>query len=93
MPKKKTEPAYKTVETITLPDANRVNIPTAEYQSIMRKDEQETECKKCFLHSAVVNDVWLVVCKTGGCRKVLGRWLRPRDFLHRPQHAQNLLIP
>jgi hypothetical protein len=45
MPKKKTEPAYKTVETITHPDANRVNIPTAEYQSIMRKDEQGAECK------------------------------------------------
>ncbi|GAB6058434.1 hypothetical protein [Desulfonatronum parangueonense] len=40
MPKKNTEPAYKTIETITHPDANRVNIPTAEYQSIMRKDEQ-----------------------------------------------------
>jgi hypothetical protein len=40
MPKKKTEPAYKTVETITHPDANRVNNPTPEYQSIMRKDEQ-----------------------------------------------------
>jgi len=45
MPKKKTEPAYKTIETITHPDANRVNIPTAEYQSIMRKDEQGAECK------------------------------------------------
>jgi len=40
MAKRKTEPSYKTVETITHPDANRVNIPTAEYQSIMRKDEQ-----------------------------------------------------
>ncbi|WP_084605010.1 DNA methyltransferase [Desulfonatronum thioautotrophicum] len=40
MPKKKPVPAYKTVETITHPDANRVNIPTAEYQSIQRKEEQ-----------------------------------------------------
>jgi hypothetical protein len=37
MPKKKTEPAYKTIETITHPDANRVNIPTVEYQSRVRK--------------------------------------------------------
>ncbi len=40
MPKKKTEPAYKTVETIKHTEASRVNIPTAEYQSVMRKDEQ-----------------------------------------------------
>jgi len=35
--KKKTE---KTIETIKHEDASRRNIPTAEYQSVMRKDEQ-----------------------------------------------------
>lgn len=30
---------YKSVETITHQDASRINIPTAEYQSVMRKDE------------------------------------------------------
>ena len=33
--------AKKTVETITHDDASRKNIPTAEYQSVMRKDEQD----------------------------------------------------
>jgi adenine-specific DNA-methyltransferase len=36
--KKKNNP--KTVETITHDEASRKNIPTAEYQSVMRKDEQ-----------------------------------------------------
>src|SRR6266446_8462492 len=30
----------KTVETLTHDDASRINLPTAEYQSVMRKDEQ-----------------------------------------------------
>ena len=30
----------KTVETITHDEASRKNIPTAEYQSVMRKDEE-----------------------------------------------------
>ena len=30
----------KTVETLTHEEATRKNIPTAEYQSVMRKDEQ-----------------------------------------------------
>ena len=39
MAKKKPE---KTVETITHDEASRINIPTAEYQSIMVKEDQET---------------------------------------------------
>jgi adenine-specific DNA-methyltransferase len=30
----------KTVETLTHGEASRKNIPTAEYQSVMRKDEE-----------------------------------------------------
>ena len=30
----------KTVETLTHDEASRKNIPTAEYQSVMRKDEE-----------------------------------------------------
>jgi adenine-specific DNA-methyltransferase len=37
MPKK---PTTKTIETLTHEDATRKNIPTAEYQSVMRKEEQ-----------------------------------------------------
>ena len=33
--------AKKIVETITHDDASRKNIPTTEYQSVMRKDEQD----------------------------------------------------
>ena len=33
-------PVKKTVETLTHEEAHRRNIPTAEYQSVMRKDEQ-----------------------------------------------------
>ena len=33
--------AKKMVKTITHDDASRKNIPTAEYQSVMRKDEQD----------------------------------------------------
>jgi len=39
MPRKKKR-ISKTVETITHDDATRKNIPTAEYQSVMRKDEE-----------------------------------------------------
>jgi adenine-specific DNA-methyltransferase len=39
MAKRKTK-AKKMVKTITHDDASRKNIPTAEYQSVMRKDEQ-----------------------------------------------------
>ena len=39
MPRKKKKTA-KTVETLTHDEASRKNIPTAEYQSVMRKDEQ-----------------------------------------------------
>ena len=39
MPSKKKR-ISKTVETITHDDASRKNIPTAEYQSVMRKDEE-----------------------------------------------------
>ena len=31
----------KTIETLTHDEASRKNIPTAEYQSVMRKDEQK----------------------------------------------------
>jgi len=34
------KPAEKTVETLTHGEASRLNIPTAEYQSVMRTDEQ-----------------------------------------------------
>ena len=37
MPKK---PTTKSIETLTHEDATRKNIPTAEYQSVMRKEEQ-----------------------------------------------------
>ena len=40
MPRKKKKPT-KTVETLTHDEASRKNIPTAEYQSVMRKDEQD----------------------------------------------------
>jgi adenine-specific DNA-methyltransferase len=40
MAKKTKEQAKKTVETLTHEEASRKNIPTAEYQSVMRKDEQ-----------------------------------------------------
>ena len=36
----KKEKYLKTVETLTHEEASRVNIPTAEYQSIMRPNEQ-----------------------------------------------------
>ena len=39
MPSKKKK-ISKTVETITHAEASRKNIPTAEYQSVMRKDEE-----------------------------------------------------
>ena len=39
MPRKKKK-TVKTVETLTHDEASRKNIPTAEYQSVMRKDEQ-----------------------------------------------------
>jgi len=40
MPKKKPAKKKKAVVTITHDEASRKNIPTAEYQSVMRKDEQ-----------------------------------------------------
>jgi adenine-specific DNA-methyltransferase len=40
MAKKETKQATKTVETLTHDEASRKNIPTAEYQSVMRTDEQ-----------------------------------------------------
>src|ERR1051325_9325320 len=41
MAEKPTKPEKKkTVATLTHEDASRKNIPTAEYQSVMRKDEQ-----------------------------------------------------
>ncbi len=39
MPRKKNK-SSKTVETLTHDEASRKNIPTAEYQSVMRKEEQ-----------------------------------------------------
>ncbi len=39
MPRKKKK-TTKTIETLTHDEASRKNIPTAEYQSVMRKDEQ-----------------------------------------------------
>ena len=39
MPRKKKK-ISKIVETITHDEATRKNIPTAEYQSVMRKDEE-----------------------------------------------------
>lgn len=33
--------ASKQVETLTHEDATRPNIPTAEYQSVMKRDEQD----------------------------------------------------
>ena len=42
MAKKTNPPAKKTVETLTHEEAHRKNIPTAEYQSVMRKDEQSS---------------------------------------------------
>ncbi len=39
MPRKAKKTA-KTVETLRHPDASRKNIPTAEFQAVMRKDEQ-----------------------------------------------------
>ena len=38
MPSKKQ--TLKTIETFTHDEASRKNIPTAEYQSVMRKDEE-----------------------------------------------------
>ena len=40
MAKKTKEPVKKSVETIVHDEAHRKNIPTAEFQSVMRKDEQ-----------------------------------------------------
>lgn len=40
MPPKKKKKNPKTVETLTHDEAPRKNIPTAEFQSVMRKDEQ-----------------------------------------------------
>lgn len=40
MPRKKKK-TTKTVETLTHDEASRKNIPTAEYQSVMRKNEQD----------------------------------------------------
>ena len=40
MAKKETKQATKTIETLTHDGASRKNIPTAEYQSVMRTDEQ-----------------------------------------------------
>src|SRR5450631_4110000 len=38
--KRLTQSPQKTVETLTHEEASRKNIPTAEYQFVMRKDEQ-----------------------------------------------------
>jgi adenine-specific DNA-methyltransferase len=38
---KKTPNSKKTVETLTHDEATRKNIPTAEYQSVMQKNEQD----------------------------------------------------
>src|ERR1700732_5193576 len=40
MPSKPKPDKTKTVETLTHEEASRKNIPTAEFQSVMRKDEQ-----------------------------------------------------
>src|ERR1700729_2171183 len=41
MPSKKTKPENKrTVETLTHEEASRKNIPTAEFQSVMQKEEE-----------------------------------------------------
>ena len=42
MAKKTSVPTKKSVETLTHEEAHRRNIPTAEYQSVMRKDEQSS---------------------------------------------------
>ena len=39
---RRTKKTKKTVETLTHDEASRKNIPTAEFQSVMRKDEQST---------------------------------------------------
>ncbi|MGD9159509.1 MAG: DNA methyltransferase [Desulfobacteraceae bacterium] len=42
MPKKKNSKSIKSVETITHDEASRKNIPTAEYQSLMHKEEENS---------------------------------------------------
>ena len=37
----KKQPTTKTVETLTHEEASRKNIPTAEYQSLLRQEEQD----------------------------------------------------
>jgi adenine-specific DNA-methyltransferase len=39
---KKTSNSKKTVKTLTHDEASRKNIPTAEYQSVMAKEQQTT---------------------------------------------------
>ncbi|MGH8165714.1 MAG: DNA methylase, partial [Woeseiaceae bacterium] len=41
MAKAKTAAKKKNVETLTHEEASRKNIPTAEYQSVMQKEEQD----------------------------------------------------
>jgi adenine-specific DNA-methyltransferase len=40
MMSRKKNKSFKTVETLTHDEASRKNIPTAEYQSVMYKEEQ-----------------------------------------------------
>ncbi len=41
MPRRRTTPRSKQVESLTHDDASRVNIPSAEHQSVMEQDDQE----------------------------------------------------
>ena len=42
MARRPSKPKRKSIEVLTHPEATRKNIPTAEYQSVMRKEEQST---------------------------------------------------
>ena len=58
----------KTIETITHEEARRKNIPTAECQSVMDKNEQNQKITilmggrfmpiQCFQHSLIDSSVW-----------------------------------
>ena len=46
MAKKSPPKTQKTVETLKHDEAKRKNIPTAEYQSVLQKDEQDPEPRR-----------------------------------------------
>lgn len=76
MVRKKT--TKKNVETLTHEEASRKNIPTAEYQTVMQKDEQDwsdlvVHVPPLYIQEKVHPKVLIEECKT------VSEWLSDRD--------------